>query len=350
MSEIPRGAIRFNTDSNKPELWDGSQWAEFQLSTPNLGRGVDTQPGPRGISGGGATPDRSDVIDYINLSSTGNAIDFGDLNASIYQMAGLSSSVIGVFAGGSSGSSNAENQIQFVTIATTGDGTDFGNLTQGRRNPGAVSNSTRGIVGGGADGPETTTYNILDYISISSTGDAVDFGDLTRSGLVITGGISNSIRGIFSGGAGAAPSYTTQNTIDFITIPTLGDAQDFGDLSSGTAAASGCSNSTRGIIAGGLTTVPSTLTTSINYITISSGGNSQKFGDLTVASNFGAGGSMGSPTRGVFSSGHVAPGSGSVVNTIQYITISTEGDAVDFGDSTLAARYRASLSNAHGGL
>ena len=37
MSDIPRGAIRFNTDSNKPELWDGSQWAEFQLSTPNLG-------------------------------------------------------------------------------------------------------------------------------------------------------------------------------------------------------------------------------------------------------------------------------------------------------------------------
>ena len=47
--EIPRGAIRFNTDSNKPELWDGSQWAEFQLSTPNLGRGVDTQPGARGF-------------------------------------------------------------------------------------------------------------------------------------------------------------------------------------------------------------------------------------------------------------------------------------------------------------
>ena len=46
--EIPRGAIRFNTDSNKPELWDGSQWAEFQLSTPNLGEGVDTQPGARG--------------------------------------------------------------------------------------------------------------------------------------------------------------------------------------------------------------------------------------------------------------------------------------------------------------
>ena len=51
--EIPRGAIRFNTDSNKPELWDGSQWAEFQLSTPNLGTSGDRQPGARGIFAGG---------------------------------------------------------------------------------------------------------------------------------------------------------------------------------------------------------------------------------------------------------------------------------------------------------
>ena len=49
MAGIPRGAIRFNTDSNKPELWDGSQWAEFQLSTPNLGRSVDRSLGGRAV-------------------------------------------------------------------------------------------------------------------------------------------------------------------------------------------------------------------------------------------------------------------------------------------------------------
>ena len=49
MSEIPRGAIRFNTDSNKLELWDGSQWAEFQLSTPNLAQSGDPTPGARGF-------------------------------------------------------------------------------------------------------------------------------------------------------------------------------------------------------------------------------------------------------------------------------------------------------------
>ena len=78
MSDIPRGAIRFNTDSNKPELWDGSQWAEFQLSTPNLGDSGDRQPGVRGVMMGGRNPSSVDEIDYINIDSTGDAIDFGD--------------------------------------------------------------------------------------------------------------------------------------------------------------------------------------------------------------------------------------------------------------------------------
>ena len=70
--EIPRGAIRFNTDSNKPELWDGSQWAEFQLSTPNLGRSVDTQPGARGVFGRQYTPSILSKIEYLNISTYSN--------------------------------------------------------------------------------------------------------------------------------------------------------------------------------------------------------------------------------------------------------------------------------------
>ena len=80
-SEIPRGAIRFNTDSNKPELWDGSQWAEFQLSTPNLGRSVDIQPGARGVFSQGfisSSPNITGRLDYINIASTGNATTFHD--------------------------------------------------------------------------------------------------------------------------------------------------------------------------------------------------------------------------------------------------------------------------------
>ena len=75
---------------------------------------------------------------------------------------------------------------------------------------------------------ETTSpnqINVIDYITIATEGNAQDFGDTTsvrHSG----GGTSNTIRGIFSGGYN--PSLLA--TIDYVTISTLGNANDFGDL------------------------------------------------------------------------------------------------------------------------
>ena len=41
--------------------------------------------------------------------------------------------------------------------------------------------------------------------------------------------------------------------IDFITIATKGDSQDFGDLTEEKHVSGGCSSTTRGIFAGGVT-------------------------------------------------------------------------------------------------
>ena len=46
-SEIPLGAIRFNSDSQKLEYWMGSAWMQIQTFSPNLDSGV------RGIYGTG---------------------------------------------------------------------------------------------------------------------------------------------------------------------------------------------------------------------------------------------------------------------------------------------------------
>ena len=73
--EIPTGAVRFNTDSSKMEVYIGSTWMEVAVSSPNLDGGV------RGLFGGGATPSNSDVIDFITISTTGDATDFGDTTA-----------------------------------------------------------------------------------------------------------------------------------------------------------------------------------------------------------------------------------------------------------------------------
>ena len=45
------------------------------------------------------------------------------------------------------------------------------------------------------------------------------------------------------------PSF--QNVINYITISTTGNAQDFGDLTSAKRTLVGASNSTRGLFAGG---------------------------------------------------------------------------------------------------
>ena len=75
---IPEGAIRYNTDSNKMELWNGQKWMIVSTSSPNLNGGT------RGMFHGGGTNPGSDVVGYnviqmINISTAGNSTDFGDL-------------------------------------------------------------------------------------------------------------------------------------------------------------------------------------------------------------------------------------------------------------------------------
>ena len=89
-AEIPAGAMRFNSDSQKLEYWNGSAWFQVHTATPNLANvggpltvapnASDPTPGARGVFAGGLTPGAKNEIDYINISSTGNAIDFGNLS------------------------------------------------------------------------------------------------------------------------------------------------------------------------------------------------------------------------------------------------------------------------------
>ena len=65
-----------------------------------------------------------------------------------------------------------------INIASTGSQSEFGNLTQGRRKPEGVSNSTRACFAGGNFEP-SGRVNIIDFVTISSAGDAQDFGDLS---------------------------------------------------------------------------------------------------------------------------------------------------------------------------
>jgi hypothetical protein len=338
------GALRYNTDSNKVELWDGNQWVEVQSSRPDLNGGA------RGVFVGGYTGSGPTLntanSDYINIASTGNALSFGDIAVATRYHAGCSSNTRGVWGGGVS-SPGTFNTLYKTTISSTGSHASFGNLTSARYGHSAWSSQTRGLFFAGFTSPANT--NNINYVTISSEGNGVTFGELVDSYNFRYGGATgNKTRGIAYGGYNQVPAAANVNNIQYVTISTLGNATDFGDLTIVTADQQGStSNGLRSVMHVGTSAV-----TTLDQIRPSSLGNSYRFGDLTVARRFSSMQScISSPTRGIFGSGYTGPG---FTNTIDYVTFATEGNAVDFGDavgnSGSGYSSAASFSNAHGGL
>ena len=287
-------------------------------------------------------------MDYVTIDTLGNAQDFGDLGTAIFGMSGYAGNVFGFF----SGYANAGANIYRNTIASTGSSADSTfDLSVGRGYTMGLANSTRGIaVGGYTPSPSPNGTNIIDYHSIPVAANAVDFGDLIADQVYATGTCANSVRGIMAGGS-TGPA-TMNNIIQYITISTTGDAQDFGDLSVGRSQFGCCfSNATRGILGGGITgTNPTTPLNTIDFITIASTGNTIDFGDLS-RTNARHAASACSSTRGVFAGGdpHAAPFPKS--NQIDFLTIQTTGNSSDFGDLANEGRNHFSgCSNGHGGL
>ena len=329
LQPTPVGAFRFNTDSSKLEYYDGNQWVNVTSDSPEVQTG-----GTRGVYYGGGDPGRDDVIQYINIDTTGNAIDFGNAAAgNIWGSGGVGSRTRGVFWAGE----NQYTKLDFVTFASTGNATSFGTGTSSNGGSG-VNNSTRGVfaLSGG---------NVLEYITIASLGNAVDFGDCI--GVLTNEAPMNSpTRGILAGGYGANP-YPHPATMDYITTATLGNAGDFGDLTSNVSAAAGGGNAVRGLVMGGKT-FPSPATVYYNiiqYVTMATLGNTIDFGDIndSVAQNVG----VSSPTRAVSMGGNKAPGD---IDIIDYVQIMTTGNALDFGNLLAARRGGSGASNGNGGL
>ena len=339
--EVPQGAIRLNTDSQKLEFFAQDRWYEFATNSPNLAESTDAAAGTRGIWSGQASwpsaPYNTSVIDAVSLASTGNTFDFGDNTEARRGGGQCASNTRALLAGGYNNSGNRSNTIDFVTISSTGDGTDFGDRTTIGNAVAAAGNQTRGVFLG-ASTPSST--NIIDFVTIASTGNAVDFGDATNTNNNNTG-FGSPTRGIFGANG-------PNGNVMFITYATTGNATDFHNFSHGrTELPAGGSNTTRGIFAGGERQPSGTSVDTIDFMIIPSLGDFINFGDLTKVIR-GAGGAA-SPTRLVIAGGS-NPDSPNGFNSIEYVTFSTQGDAVDFGDLTLVKHAYNGTSNGHGGL
>jgi len=303
-------------------------------TTEQRGRG-------RGISGG-----VSKAMEYIQISSMGNALDFGDMTYSVAgYTASCSSSTRGLISGGFVAPNTGNNTIDAVTIASTGNAVNFGDIPQTAvYGMGGCSSSTRGLFAGGykASSPAADAALLqINYVTIATFGNAQDFGDLTE-GVRYSAGASSPTRGIFAGGRDSDSSPNNHNIISYVTIATLGNAQDFGDLLRIGYAAAGNNSSTRAVIAGGY--APG-ATNQIDYITIATTGNAQDFGELSQSARGGCAG-MSNSIRGVFAGG----ANPSNVNSIEYVNIASTGDGQNFGDLITASSFVSGISDSHGGI
>ena len=192
------------------------------------------------MAGGAPYPTNVNTIDYITIAQTGNAIDFGDLISVRRHHGSLESPVRGLFVAGS-GTPNVISSIEYITIATTGNASEFGDTSDNVYGTSGCSNAVRGLIGlGKITTPSEANSNIIEFVTIASLGNSQDFGDLVGAKYA-AGGTSSPTRGVFGG------HYPSSTAIDYVQIMTTGNAQDFGDLTSGRGHFDACSNGHGGL-------------------------------------------------------------------------------------------------------
>ena len=307
----------------------------------------------RGVFGTGYNnaPNSSlNSMQFVTIATTGNTEDFGDLADSSIGKGSFGSATRGFFAGGDSVPGQADNKaIEFTTISSSGGGNDFGDMTNTKAYLNGMSNDVRGFFVGGATTPEYVNQNTIEFVTMASTGNGNGFGDLstiTRSG----SSAASNTRGILQ--IGQTDPLAGNRLIEFITLSTLGNSQNFGEVTtlakSGSAAVA---SSTRACFMGGVGTTGNVghVSNVIDFVTISTLGNAQDFGDTTVAVSALAGAS--NSTRGLHAGGRTGtPATEALQNVIGFITIASTGNASDFGDLVTPTRYLAGCSDSHGGI
>jgi|TARA_R100001460_G_scaffold14152_1_gene31859 hypothetical protein len=377
--------------SNSGKIWDTRE--AYQKQRANTWE----TPGNRGMRlGGQTTPagSESNTVEFVDIISTGNTADFGDLTQARKKGAGAGGFTRILCLGGQTPTN--VNTIDFVNPVATGNFADFGDLINaGQTTNVSHCNNIKTISADGsgdADGVVIThmasqgnsssfqnrtnidtqwavgtgsntrflmagnypASNQIDSMEIATTGTKFDFGNLTRSGWGI-GAVSDTTRSVFFGGYN--PSAT--NVIEFVTTASAGNATDFGDLTSTDFIdAAGSSNSKKGITWG-------YQTNKIDIFNIATTGNATDFGD-TLTSTFyqimGAdNGGGGLPQEGAFPqrpSVNYMPGSGRVffsggsptINTIELVNVNTLGNSSDFGNLTVGRRGQAGYSSLTRGM
>ena len=246
------------------------------------------------------------------------------------------------------------SDISYWSMTSAGNAADFGDLSSGTvYKTGCCSDGTYAfrLAGQNYTGSSYVLDNEIERWATATLGNASDFGDLTSVSMNNHGDTNGSRAVISKGRVGSASSSSDQSNytgqFDYFSTATAGNASDFGDDDIGRDQSTCCANATRMVSMGGYRD-PNYLKV-MDYITFDTTGNAVSFGDLTQENHIAAGAGTGGGQRGLHMGGLNKPGntgSSSYVNRIEYIDVDTAGNATDGGDLLGVAGYGGGCNNA----
>ena len=307
---------------------DGT-WAALDITVPDAAAGPSSytfQGSNYGYTSGGGSPLKN-TIDKFPFSSDGNASDVGDLSTTRYYVAGQSSSVSGYVSGGGGDGLTIDK----FPFATDDNATDVADLATVQQVAAGQSSPSYGYLSGGLPYPITS----IQKFSFSADTNATNVGDITQARRFPTGQSSTDY-GYTSGGS--TPTFTMYNTIDKFPFASDGNATDVGNLTVSRQGPTGQSSSDYGYSSGGVIVTPAYVN-NIDKFLFATDGNATDVGDLTLINNAAAGQS--STDYGYTSGGRSPTYSPTYHNVIDKFPFSSDGNAADVGDLTVARGYSA---------
>lgn len=292
--------------------------------------------GARGLIAGGYTAgnQKSNTIDYINISTPGNATDFGDLTVARYSGATMSNATRAVFGGGIV--VNNSDVLDYVTVATPGNAIDFGDMSATWAYIASEGDGTYGVMASGYRFSGQSLYNDIEYITIDTPSNSTSFGNLSGNQTGRAMGTNGTIGVITTGNDGSGSAYS--NSMLTITMATPGNAV----VSSGTLLDSwtyvqnlpgdntyllvGAGRRSNGEDANGWTNMVEKFATATQT-------GATDHGDLTNSGGMSAASSDGTYAFWAGREGSNTPSgqSNGRYHTIEQMSIATGGNSTDFG-------------------
>jgi len=332
-SSPKNGALWWDSANDKVMVYIDGGFKEVEL---NASSSSAANYGDRGFSFGDDGTVQPERIQYIDLTSAGNATDFGDLTVGGAESSACSNGTTAFRMGGHNGSGTRQNVIEKWTTSTLGNGSDHGDLSAACNYCHGNSDAITGICVIGNTGSYS---DAIDKFTMASAGNSTDFGNLTYARAYGGSGASvATARMINFGGYSTGGTSGYHDDCDYITITTAANAVDFGDLIEANHYCTGVGSGSgdRVLQLGGTENTGSGGYRSdrIQYFDLASLGNATDAGNLTtVMGEVSAG--MNTATHGFKAGGY---GTSAVVNTIQRTVLATGANATDWGD-LLQASY-----------